>query len=119
MPSLRSSDQYHYSSKNWFYTGILSGRISYCLPTALRTNETKLPKGAKTLPSAIRAARIIRHHFVNDIYQSFGNNLSATAERETLKLCNPQRTMEQNVEASRKRATNFDWPLWVSRWDSL
>ena len=26
--------------------------------------------------------------------------------------------MEKAVEASRKLAANFDWPLWVSRWNS-
>ena len=26
--------------------------------------------------------------------------------------------MEKAVEASRKLASNFDWPLWVSRWNS-
>ena len=75
--------------------------LTFC-PPHTRTSETRHAKISKSDLSANRAARIIRLHLANDVYQSLGNSFSTANTHEIISVCTPARTYEKVSEASRK-----------------
>ena len=78
-------------------------------------NCTQGPTGSSLV--AKRAARIIRLHIANDVYQSLGNPFSAGHSNPDVSICSPSLTMEKIVEASRKLSENLNWHTWVTSWN--
>ena len=76
------------------------------------------PRANDTSLNAKRAARIIRLHIANDVYQSLGNPFSAGHSNPDVSICSPSLTMEKIVEASRKLSENLNWHTWVTSWNS-
>ena len=104
--------------KTGLILGSTPGEFLTLCPPHTRDAESLNPRANGTLHDAKRAARIIRLHIANDVYQSLGNHFSADHSDSNVNICPPELIRAKITESSRKLSENLNWVVWVTRWNS-